>query len=304
VLKLENTASVINIILARLISARSNKEWLSVKDLFRFRGGTMNECTIRTCLRRLEQRGLIEKQLKRPYRALKGRRILHYQASKDAKLIHAEGGLPGSPRKRVLLVLQRRFSDLFDAGSVDLEQWQLQPVKIILDRFTSDRLRAVCGPAKRGDRAEQRVHSEEDFVVSISKLGKVTLNIRGLDWLGSLSDWFSGAGLSDQIVRDLFAKIHSAMKDAFTRLEFPCLDERVSRIRPQWQLRRIDPDTNQVTDVWELNYSGNHVGLEGSGQAEFVNNLAAALTAAVAKSDSETSKARKAKKDELPEWYK
>lgn len=234
----------------------------------------MNECTIRSSLRRLEKRGLVVKKRMRASRALRGKSVLHYQASKKADIVHVEGGVPRGSRTRVLEVVAKPVRDILDVENLEFEQRQIQ---IHFDKFVSKKLREFCEPTKKGDRGENRPYSEEDFVISISKFGKATLNIRGKDWRGSFLAWMQKVGVAPKIAKDYLEKALMAWSHGILRAEIPIIEPMVKEVRARFKITTRLENGQFVTS--SINYSRNKTGLEYFGDARFVDSLIQTLTA-------------------------
>jgi len=247
---MEDTPSKKRRILAVLVTARTNKQWLSRKDLLRIASGGY----VDKLLLEFRQDGLIERTGSR------GR--YRYRASKKTfQTFLEEGPLPRGPqekgrlskeeRPRGHLVQLRPVTEFLDPDAMWVEH---QRVSFQVDSWTAGVLREKCHPASRKDRAKQRSFSCSSFTVTITKRGVCQLIMKEPNWQRRLADWFLATGLSQASATSVLSMVKAQLPERFKRAEMPVLDRSLKARDVEFVVSTRVGDEKIVSNI---NYSTN-----------------------------------------------
>lgn len=263
-------------ILARLVSARSNNQWVTITQLSKM-SGIRHRNTVYKALERFLKDGLVTRRKTHP---TQGRWYWEYQATEVGQLDLEQGGVPRSPSTGRMV--EYKFGVVPFSDALDFEAMVIEDLRVYLtlDRYATEKLRAACDPpkkrrkGKKEDRAKQVSYSDEAFTISISKSGKATLVLRKVGWSEPLNQWMVKAGLNVITAQQFLRQIVHQIPDQLARIEIPILVPGLKKVGAQFDAT-INVDGEVI--LANINYSRNQVGLELHGMVKWIDNFVQGL---------------------------
>lgn len=223
--------------LFRLVSAKSNKQWLTIRDLEPF--GTRPY--LYRVLGSLERDGYIAKHYTRP---LKGRPMKCWQATDAGDSLLSklpEGQLPRAPQPRVPIprLIEAAIYPLDRRLAVNKAWTENVVVSLTTEQVVADALRRKLDPPQRDDRAEQYSLVHEAFSLTINNNDLSTVILKRAEWALFLAQLCLDAGLSKRTTMAFIAEINARLPDSIARVEIPVLDHEIREFRTRFQVTTI-----------------------------------------------------------------
>jgi len=265
--------------LFRLVSAKSNRQWLTIRDLEPF----ATRAYLYAVLTRLEKEGLIARHYTRP---LKGRPMKCWQATDAGDSLVSklpEGLLPRAPQPRVPIskVIEVANYPLDRKLAVSKAWTENIAVSVTTEQVTADALKRRLDPPQKDDRAEQYSLVHESFSLTINNNDLCSVILKRAEWALFLTQLCLDAGLSKRATVAFIAEINARLPEGTARVEIPVLDHEIREFKTHFKITTELQKNKRPTGkrvVSRINYS-TLVDYESAGTLRRIDTFLAVVSA-------------------------
>jgi len=265
--------------LFRLVSAKSNAQWLTIRDLAPFGPRPY----LYRVLAGLEKEGYVARRWARP---AKGKPMKSWQATEagDSLLSHLpEGQLPRAPlpraaTARTIEVMNYPLDSVLDVKNAWTENVRLN---LTVQPIVADALRGKLDPPGKEDKAEQYSLITETFALTINKNDLASVILKKVEWSTALTELCLVAGLSRRTTATFIALIYARLPASIARVEIPLLAHELKEFRQRYKITtRVLKDRKPTGKVIQsnINYS-TLVDWESIGKLHLVDTFLSVMSA-------------------------